>query len=92
MTSITDILGALKKKHDDLKVVIASGSENYKRATSALKRDENPAVVVWGTVDDGTELLRYPFLDVEINVRNGKTGISGKPSDCKTFLDMLAPT
>jgi len=78
-----------------LAVIFVEGGdfESYRKAISkieALPIHQRRATVVWVCLEDA-ELLRYPFLNVEFNRREGaeKLGITGQPEKITKVMRLI---
>lgn len=92
---IETVVGLLKdvvrrEYGSELSVIYVEGG-NFKNYQKAIKQaGKSPSVAVWVCLPQ-IELLRYPYLDVEFNVKRGakKTGATGPPKKVAELLGLM---
>lgn len=96
--SIIELLEAMAAEEYGAKlavIYVEGGSfeayqETIPQASKRLLEDQLRATVVWVSLEDA-ELLRYPFLDVEFNVKKGaqKIGVTGPPAKVAEVMQLI---
>ncbi len=95
--AIVEMLDTMvKEKYDSKLAVIYLEGGNFKGYQQAIKEVESlpdhkrRVAVVWVCLEDA-ELLRYPFFDVEFNVKAGakKVGVTGSPEKIEELLRLI---
>jgi hypothetical protein len=97
MERIVDLMrDMVRREYDsDLSVIYIEGGDfdAYQKAIQCTREQPEAAtrtIIVWTCLPD-VELLRYPFLDVEFNLRTGasKLGVTGDPPTVQDLLERL---
>lgn len=94
---VIELLQEMVRREFDSELVViymqGGDFEAYQKAVEgvqALPTHQKRTMVVWVCLEDA-ELLRYPALDVEFNLKEGaqKLGVTGKPKNVAKVMRLI---